>query len=68
MCLTFESLGFESEATPLDLCKRNTVSDTSQNMKLAHTDPNNETKCERLYTGLDLISHTINLLNMNLRT
>lgn len=44
------------------------VSDTSQNMKLAHTEPNNETKCERLYTGLDLISHTVNLLNMKLGT
>lgn len=44
------------------------VSDTSQNMKLTHRDPNNETKCEGLYTGLDLISHIINLLNMNLTT
>lgn len=48
---------------------KNMVSDTSQNMKLTHRDPNNETKCEGLYThGLDLISHIINLLNMNLTT
>lgn len=44
------------------------VKDTSQNMKLTHRDPNNETKCEGLYTGLDLISHIINLLNMSLTT
>lgn len=42
--------------------------DTSQNMKLTHRDPNNETKCARLHTGLDLISHIISLFNINLTT